>query len=66
MSNQNWIIEKHISKKALPGENIISWIKWDPELDVKHIVLKFEADTFISKVLNVSEEALTKKNLSQL
>lgn len=58
MSNENWIHEKYISKKALPNENVISWIKWDPNLTPKSIVLKFEADVIITHVLNVSEEAL--------
>lgn len=58
MTVDSWILEKHISKKALPNENIISWAKWDPKLSVKNIVLKFEPDVAIEKVLNVAEEAL--------
>ena len=58
LSSKNWILEKHISKKALPRENIIAWIKWDPNLEPKKITLKLEADVFVTKILNVSEEAL--------
>ena len=54
----NWILEKHISKKALPNENITSWIKWDPKLIPKNIVLKFDSDIVITKILNVSKKGL--------
>ena len=54
----NWILEKHISKKALANENITSWIKWDPKLVPKNIVLKFDSNIVITKVLNVNKKVL--------
>jgi len=53
---KSWILEKHISNQVLPRENIISWIKWNPEINVQQINIKFEADVVLTKVLNVSEE----------
>ncbi|MEX0862741.1 hypothetical protein [Nitrosopumilus sp.] len=61
MTNQDWILEKHISKKALPRENIISWIKWNPNLTPKSITIKFEPDFVITKVLNIDEKGLKNK-----
>jgi len=60
-SSKNLILEKHISNQALPGENIISWIKWNPEINVEQINIKFEADVILTKVLNVEEKILKKE-----
>ena len=60
MSSEEWIVEKHISKKALPKENIISWVKWNPDLVPNKITLKYDPDIIVTKILNVSEEGIPK------
>lgn len=62
MSNEDWLIEKHISKKALPKENIISWVKWNPDLVPNSITLKYDPEMIITKILNVSEEGIPKES----
>lgn len=52
MSEDGWIVDKHVSAKALPGEPIYSWVKWDKELVPKSITLKYDPDLKIQKMLN--------------
>ncbi|MCE2507548.1 MAG: hypothetical protein J4F36_13995 [Nitrosopumilaceae archaeon] len=58
MSSEDWIIEKHISTKALPNENIISWIKWNASLIPESITLKYDPDLMLQKILNVSVDGI--------
>ena len=52
MAKKDWVHEKVVSTKALPGEPIFSWIKWDEELVPKSITLKHDPDLEIQRMLN--------------
>lgn len=60
----SWLVEKHISKQALPGEEILSWLKWK-ELDFDKIIIKSEADLFFQRFLNVDEEIFKQEDLKK-
>lgn len=47
------ILERHISRWALPNEEILSWIKWDPSVDFDRVVIRSEADIEFTRILNV-------------
>ena len=57
------IVEKHISEWALPGEKILSWIKWEENYDFDQILIKAEADINLHRVLNVEKKVLTQKSI---
>lgn len=52
------ILEQHISRWALPNEEILSWIKWDPSVDFDRIVVRTEADIALTRILNVDTSEL--------
>jgi hypothetical protein len=52
------VIESYMSEWALPNELIVSWIKWDPKFEPDKIVLKYEADVYIQRFVNIDVKAL--------
>lgn len=52
------ILDSYISEWVLPGDPIVSWLKWTENTEFNNIVLKFEADVFIHIMLNVDEKVL--------
>ena len=59
------ILEKHISRWALPKEEIISWIKWDGFIDFDHIVLRSEADIEFTRILNVDASVFEQEKIME-
>lgn len=59
-----WLLEKHISKWALPKEEILSWLKWK-EFDFDKIIIKSEADLKFQRFLNVDEKIFKQKDLNK-
>lgn len=57
------ILEQHISRWALPKEEIISWIKWDDSADIDQVVIRAEADVEFTRILNVDTSAWEQKSL---
>lgn len=62
VKDPSWLIEKHISKRALPKEEILSWLKWK-ELDFDRIIIKSEADVIFRRFLNVDEKIFDQHDL---
>jgi hypothetical protein len=52
------ITDSYMSEWVLPGDPIVSWLKWNENRTFNNIVLKFEADVFIHRLLNIDEKAL--------
>lgn len=59
------ILEQHISRWALPNEEIISWIKWDASADFDQIIIQSEADIEFERILNVDESVLNQEGIVQ-
>ncbi len=57
------ILEKHISRWALPNEEILSWIRWDDSIDFDQIVIKSEADLKFVRILNVDAAVFDQKEI---
>lgn len=57
------ILEQHISRWALPKEEIISWIKWDSSAGIDQVAIRAEADIEFTRILNVDASAWEQKNL---
>ena len=57
------ILEQHISRWALPKEEIISWIKWDNFADIDQVVIRAEADIEFTRILNVDASVWEQKSL---
>ncbi len=62
---KSWIFEKHISNWSLPNEEILSWLKWDPNKVFDEIVIKSEADIKFLRILNVDEKIFKQKEINQ-
>jgi len=60
----SWLLEKHISERALPNEEILSWLKWDESFDFDQLVIKLEADIKFLHVLNVDEKVFKQKEIT--
>jgi hypothetical protein len=50
------IKESYISEWASPKDPIVVWVKWDGSPNFDHISLKYEADVFVYRILNVHEK----------
>ena len=59
------ILEKHISRWALPKEEILSWIKWDEPIDFDHIVIRSEADIEFRRILNVDASVFEQEKIME-
>jgi hypothetical protein len=57
------ILEQHISRWALPNEEILAWIKWDPSVDFDRVVIRREADIEFTRILNVDVSELESKSV---
>lgn len=58
MSNTtyDWIHEIHTPRWVLPNEEIVNWIKYDPQLEFDTIEIKLEADLAFLRMLNIDEK----------
>lgn len=63
MKDPSWLIEKHASKWALPNEEFLSWLKWEPSMEFETIVIKSEADVMFRHVLNVDERVFKQESM---
>lgn len=52
------ILEQYISRWALPNEEILSWVKWDPSVDFDQVVIRTEADVELTRILNADVSTL--------
>ena len=59
------ILEKHISRWALPNEEILSWIKWDGSIDFDRIVIRSEADIDFKRILNVDASVFDQEKITE-
>ena len=58
------LIEKHISERALPGEGILSWIKWQDDFDFDRLDIK-AADINFDRIFNVDASVFDQKTLKK-
>lgn len=54
---KEYLIEKYIDPQVLPNEPILAWLKWDRQLEYDSILLRYEADVEIERLLNIDVEA---------
>lgn len=60
-----YLLEQHISRWALPNEEIISWIKWDDSIDLDQIVIRSEADIEFRRILNVDASVFNQESITK-
>ncbi|HKU33831.1 MAG TPA: hypothetical protein VJR22_08310 [Candidatus Nitrosotalea sp.] len=59
----SWLIEKHISEFALPNEEFLSWLKWEPKMEFETIVIKSQPDVIFNHILNVDEKVFQQEGI---
>ena len=57
------ITEFHASPWVLPNENIVSWLKWNDDSNVKKIIIKADAELVFHEFFNIDMEKRQTKEI---